>query len=363
MIWTLSQPYGAPAWWPCKDIPDDKADSVFLNITVSNNLVVASNGLLMGITPQSGSRHTYHWEHHYPISTYLVSLAITDYAEFSNWYVSASGDSMELTYYVYPEQLAEAQEDFSVTPDMVAAFAVLFGEYPFINEKYGMASFPWGGAMEHQTMTSYGAGLITGTHQFDWLNAHELAHMWFGDCITMKYWSHIWMNEGFASYAEALWAESRGGWPAYHNYLLSQDPGFFQGSLWVEDSLNVGALFSGTVYDKGSWTLHMLRGVLGDAVFFDALHTYATDPDFYYGNARTEDFQAVCEAVSGTNLDWFFQEWVYRAGRPNYIYSWEASGGGASYRHTLQNAPANPSFRERFHGRFYGMGQFKFSDL
>lgn len=144
LIWTLSQPYGAPAWWPCKDLPADKADSVFVNAEVPDNLVVASNGLLKAITPQPGNRHTYSWEHRYPISTYLVSLAITNYAEFSNWYVSASGDSMELTYYVYPEQLTQAQEDFSVTPAMIGAFAARFGEYPFINEKYGMASFPWG---------------------------------------------------------------------------------------------------------------------------------------------------------------------------------------------------------------------------
>jgi len=342
MIWTLSQPYGAPAWWPCKDDPADKADSVFLNITVPNNLVVASNGLLQGITPQIGNRHTYHWEHRYPISTYLVSLAITNYAEFSNWYVSASGDSMELTYYVYPEHLNEAIEDFSVTPAMVSAYAARFGEYPFLDEKYGMAIFPWGGGMEHQTMTSYGAGLVTGLHWFDWITAHELSHMWFGDCITMKYWSHIWMNEGFASYSEALWAESQGGWPAYHDYMLSQDPGFFQGSLWIEDSLNVGALFSNTVYDKGSWALHMLRGVMGDTLFFTALKNYATDPNFYYGNATTEDFQAVCEAVYGQSLEWYFEEWVYRDGRPNYTYTWETAPAAGGYETTLTLMQSNP---------------------
>lgn len=341
MIWTLSEPYGAPAWWPCKDDPADKADSVFLNITVPNNLVVASNGLLQGITPQAGNRHTYHWAHRYPISNYLVSLAITNYAEFSNWYVSASGDSMKLTYYVYPEHLNAAIEDFSVTPAMMSAYAARFGEYPFLNEKYGMAIFPWGGAMEHQTMTSYGAGLVTGMHWYDWINAHELSHQWFGDCITMRYWSHIWLNEGFASYAEALWAESQGGWSAYHNYMLSQDPGFFQGSLWIEDSLNVGALFSNTVYDKGSWVLHMLRGVMGDTLFFTALKNYATDPNFYYGNAVTEDFQAVCEAVYGQSLEWYFEEWVYREGRPNYVYTWQTAPVPGGYQTTLTLMQSN----------------------
>ncbi|MEZ4745189.1 MAG: M1 family aminopeptidase [Calditrichia bacterium] len=326
IISTLSEPFGAPTWWPCKDDPADKADSVFLNITVPENLVVASNGLLKAVTPAPDNRHTYSWETRYPISNYLVSLAISNYAEFGDWYVSASGDSMPLVYYVYPEHLAAAQEDFSVTDEMISAFAEIYGEYPFIEEKYGMAIFSWGGAMEHQTMTSYGSGLITGNHTYDWINAHELAHQWFGDLITMKRWSHIWLNEGFASYSEAMWMESLYGKTAYHNYLDSQDPGFFSGSLFVTDSTNENALFSNTVYDKGSWALHMLRGVLGDSLFFASIRSYATDSSLMFGNATTEDFRDICEAVSGMDLDWFFDEWVYRAGRPNYQYDWKVTG-------------------------------------
>lgn len=326
IISSLSEPFGAPAWWPCKDDPADKADSVFLNITVPENLVVASNGLLKAVTPAPDNRHTYSWETRYPISNYLVSLAISNYAEFNDWYVSAAGDSMPLVYYVYPEHLAAAQEDFSVTDEMISAFAEIYGEYPFIEEKYGMAIFNWGGAMEHQTMTSYGSGLITGNHTYDWINAHELAHQWFGDLITMKRWSHIWLNEGFASYSEALWTESIHGENAYHNYLASQDPGFFSGSLFVTDSTNESALFSNTVYDKGSWALHMLRGVLGDSLFFASIRSYATDSSLVFGNATTEDFRDICEAVSGIDLDWFFEEWVYRAGRPNYQYDWKVTG-------------------------------------
>ncbi|GEM_PF-244965 len=323
IIWTLSEPYGAPAWWPCKDSPVDKADSVFLQATVPNNLVVASNGLLTNVIPAGNNRDTYFWETHYPISTYLVSLAITNYAHFTDTYTSPlSGDTMSLSFYVYPEHLAAAQEDFNVTASMIAAYATRFGEYPFMNEKYGMAIFPWGGAMEHQTMTSYGAGLITGNHIFDWIIAHELSHQWFGDMITMRSWHHIWLNEGFASYAEALWAEETGGSTGYHNYMASQDPGYFSGTVFVQDTTNMNELFSNTVYDKGSWVLHMLRGVLGDSLFFASLKSYASDPNFAYGNAVTEDFRDVCERVSGMDLDWFFNQWVYNGGRPFYLYSW-----------------------------------------
>lgn len=343
IIWTLSEPFGAPAWWPCKDDPADKADSVFVNATVPNSLVVASNGLLQAVNPAGTGRHTYSWETHYPISTYLVSLAISNYAEFNDWYVSLTGDSMELRFFVYPEHLTAAQQDLSITSTMIGAYAGIFGEYPFLNEKYGMAIFPWGGAMEHQTITSYGAGLITGNHHYDWINAHELSHQWFGDCITMRGWSHIWLNEGFASYAEALWAEYTGGSTAYHNYMLSQDPGSFSGSIFVFDSTNVNSIFSNTVYDKGSWALHMLRGILGDSLFFAGLKAYATDPAYAYGNAVTEDFRDELESVSGMDLDWYFDEWIYQPGRPNYVYNWAANGTTSPYTTTLLLNQANPA--------------------
>ena len=193
IIWTLSEPYGSPVWWPCKDDPNDKADSVYIKVTVPGDLVVASNGILTGVQ-RSRDELTYHWKTYYPISTYLVSLAISNYEQFSDWYVYSESDSMEMAYYVYPEHLNAAKEDFSITVDMMEYYASVFGEYPFIEEKYGMAVFPWGGGMEHQTITSYGASLVWGTHRYDFINAHELAHQWFGDCITMRHWSHIWLN-------------------------------------------------------------------------------------------------------------------------------------------------------------------------
>jgi aminopeptidase N len=247
---------------------------------------------------------------------------------------------MEVTYFVYPEHLSYAIEDFNVTVEMLAFFASVFGEYPFITEKYGMAVFPWGGGMEHQTLTSYGAGLIRGTHRYDYLNAHEIAHQWFGDCITMRHWSDIWLNEGFASYAEALWFEHLGGEDAYYNYINIFDSPPLQGSLFVTDSLNDRALFSRIVYDKGAYVLHMLRGVFGDSDFFNCIKNYALDPELAYGTATTEDFQGVCEEVSGINLDWFFEEWVYRSDRPEYLGQWSVSGAGP-YTTTLNLSQEN----------------------
>jgi aminopeptidase N len=324
IIWTLSEPYGSPVWWPCKDDPKDKADSVYINVTVPSDLIVASNGLLSGISRQLDG-FTYHWKTHYPISTYLVSLAVSNYEQFSDWYAYSDSDSMEVVYYVYPEHLNAAKEDFSVTVEMLKFYASVFGEYPFIKEKYGMAIFPWEGGMEHQTITSYGYGLVWGTHYNDFINAHELAHQWFGDCITMRHWSHIWLNEGFASYAEALWFEHIGGKKVYHEYINGWDRNPLNGTLFVSDSLNDRALFSRTVYDKGGWVLHMLRGVLGDSLFFQSLKSYVSDPDIAYNTAVTENFQHVCEEVSGIKLDRFFDQWVYGNGRPDYRAKWSVS--------------------------------------
>jgi len=327
IIWTLSEPYGSPAWWPCKDDPKDKANQVILNISIPSDLCVASNGVLTGVSI-SGGRSTYHWQTDYPISTYLVSLAISNYEKFSDWYTYSPEDSMEVAFYVYPEHLNRAKTDLSVTVDMLKFYSSIFGEYPFIREKYGMAIFPWGGGMEHQTITSYGAGLIQGNHRYDYINAHELAHQWFGDAITMRFWSHIWLNEGFASYAEALWFEHLYGKDFYHRYIDAYDKNPLEGPLFIADSLNDAALFSRTVYDKGAFVLHMLRGVLGDTTFFQCLKQYARNSRFVYDSATTEDFQHLCEEISGRELGWFFEQWVYRGDRPEYNAQWSVSGNG-----------------------------------
>ncbi|MEE9554281.1 MAG: M1 family metallopeptidase, partial [candidate division Zixibacteria bacterium] len=219
IISTLSEPEGAREWWPCKDIPHDKCDSADVKITVPDNLVGTSNGKLISDVDNGDGTRTFHWDISYPITTYLISLAISNYESFTDWYHPVEGDSMPIVNYVYPEHYDNAVEDLSITASVIEIFADLFGEYPFINEKYGHSIFPWGGAMEHQCNTSYGQGLIRGDHAYDWILVHELAHMWFGDMISCDTWPDIWTNEGFASYLEALWIEELDGHTAYLNYM------------------------------------------------------------------------------------------------------------------------------------------------
>lgn len=327
-VWSLSEPYGARDWWPCKDHPSDKADSVDVLITCDSSFKAASNGLLMSVTNHGDGTGTYHWKERYPIATYLVSITVTNFAEFTDWFHHTPGDSMRILNYVLPEHYAEAVEDLSVTADMLRVFSELFGLYPFHLEKYGHAEFGWGGAMEHQTMTS-----ITFPFRESTI-AHELAHQWFGDLITMRTWPDIWLNEGFASYAEALWAESKNGFTAYAEIIrnamnLAETA---DGTLYVQDTTRVEELFDlRRSYKKGSLVLHMLRHVLGDSVFFMALRQYVHDSTVRFATASTGDFRRVCEQTSGRDLGYFFEQWVFGEKYPRYTYSWNSVATDSGY--------------------------------
>jgi aminopeptidase N len=317
-IATLSEPNGAPGWWPCKDLPDDKADSARIHIVCSDTLTGTSNGLFEGVTPLPPNSQQFTWFESNPISTYLICASVSNYTGFSDWYVTPSNDSLPLDYYVYPEKLSQSITDFSIMPAAIAALAERFGEYPFMDEKYGHTMFRWGGAMEHQCNTSYGRGLVTGTHAYDWILVHELAHQWWGDMVTLADWPHIWLNEGFASFSEALYYEEIGGLSAYTNYMVNSQP--------VTDPsgpiVNPSDLFSGnTVYNKGAWVVHTLRGAINnDSLFYAGMREYRARHE--YGNATTEEFLSDMSDVVGYDVSPFVHAYLYEVNRPTYRYSY-----------------------------------------
>jgi aminopeptidase N len=315
--YNLNEPNYASTWFPCNDIPSDKA-LLDIKITNDSSEVSASNGLLMGVTT-NGSRRTYYWKSNYPISTYLICLFSSDYKTFSQEYISQNKqDTMSIDYYVFPNQLEDAKIDFQDHPDMINFFAKTFGEYPFIKEKYGIAEFLWQlGAMETQTLTGIGSNFIGGNKLFDDVYAHELSHHWWGDAVGPETWKDIWLNEGFASYCEALYKEHIGGFNALRAAMLSKYRDNFYGTLY-----NPKDLFGQTVYEKGAWVLHMLRHEVGDSTFFKILRTYYQT--YKYKNASTRDFENICEKISGKNLEQFFNQWVFDgSGILNVDYSWE----------------------------------------
>ncbi len=314
IVYTNTEPQASRTWWPCKDRPDDKffADLAFI---VPDSLIVASNGLLVETLPMEGHRMLYRWEGGYLTTTYLVSLAATNYATFEDTYHAQDDSEMPLVYYAYPEHLDRALSDWAFTPDVITFFAQLFGEYPFVDEKYGMAEYAWSGAMEHQTMTSMGAYLLNLDEPADWVVVHELAHQWWGDWVTCGTWRDIWLNEGFATYCEALWAEHVAGPDSLKQNMLAKKYDSFSGSIY-----DPNFIFNSTVYKKGAWVLHMLRHLVGDERFFNALRNYGER--HAYGNAVTEDLRASFEETAAMSLDWFFDQWVYGTGRPTYRVLW-----------------------------------------
>ncbi len=324
LIWTLSQPYGARTWWPCKDYPYDKVESADIRISVPTGNKIASNGSLVSES-DNGTTSFAHWHEEYPIATYLIHLGIHPYTLTTDTYMTLGGSTMDLLFYDVPSEVGNNAPINALVDDMLAAFEGLFGEYPYPNEKYGHNQFLFGGGMEHQTCSSMGV-------YFESIAAHEAGHQWFGDYITCKTYNHVWLNEGFATYCEALWLEEAYGPEAYLADMLAGQY-FGDGTVYVPDLNDTGRIFSsGLSYNKGAWVLHMLRHVVGDATFFQILTQYQSD--FAFSAADTEDFQAVCESVSGMDLDAFFTQWIYGEGFPIYTYDWEeivpASGGGTS---------------------------------
>jgi aminopeptidase N len=325
MIYSYGLPFTAQQWFPCKDTPSAKADSADIAITVPAPLVTASNGRLVRTTTNRDGTTTFCWEVRYPIYPDVVSVAVTNYATFTIPYRYGPSEAMQMAFYVYPEHLEKAQRQFAVLPDMMKHYSALFGEYPFIKEKYGVAEFAKESFREHQTLPSFAAKLVTGGHEYDWILAHELAHQWFGNCISVKNWSHVWLNEGFANYAYALWKENTDGKTAYLDLMRGWDRDEFVGPVFIKDQTNKNSLFSETTFQKGAWVLHMLRHVMGDEAFFNALKSYVKT--YAYKNASTEDFESVCEMEYGRRLDWFFKEWVYGISRPHYEYAWQTKPG------------------------------------
>jgi aminopeptidase N len=324
MVLTYSEPYGAPAWWLCKDDPKDKA-TFGIHITCPDTLFAVSNGVLDHVTDNGNGTATYHWTHGYPLSPYLFSIAVTKYAHWTEPYVGLDGTStMDVHYWSYPSDSARAVVDWSRNIEMMEFYAGLFGEYPFMTEKYAIAEFNHSGAMEHQTATSMGSQWITGDNQNDYVVVHELAHSWVGDMITMRTWAHAWCKEGFATLCEALYFEDRYGEAYYHDYLEAMNPlAYGQYQLY-----NISPPLHGAIYYKGAWVLHMLRHIVGDAAFFEAVHAYTNVPGFRYNVADTEDLRGVFEDVSGLDLAWFFDEWIYHPGYPSYQYGWTAQERG-----------------------------------
>ncbi len=321
-IESLSEPNGARTWWPCKDYPWEKTTARMV-WTVPDWMTATSNGLLESVTTPEPGWTSYEWIENYPVTTYLICITATDFSYWQDWYVTVSGDSLPIDNYVYPEHLSNSYIDFAIVPEQIAFFASIYGEYPFMEEKYGHAEFHFWGAMEHQTITSMGQYFIDGSDEHQWIYAHELSHMWWGDLVTCATWDDIWLNEGFATYSDALWAGETGGTAGLNSRLATFRNTYFQseyndGRFPIYDPEE---MWGGTVYEKGAWIMHMIRYVLGEDNFWDFFLEWRDR--YSYGAANTAQMLETLEDVIAADFDWFFDEWVYMAGFPEYHWGWQ----------------------------------------
>jgi aminopeptidase N len=317
VMWTLSEPYGSRDWWPCKNGLKDKADSIDVYITAPKEYTAASNGLRQSEIIEGNNKIT-HWKHRYPIASYLVCMAVTNYSEFEN-HVQIGNSNLLMQTFCYPENLSLFQQNTPLVLASLKYFSKIFGDYPFIKEKYGQVQFGWGGGMEHQTST-----FIVSPDES--LMAHELAHQWFGDKITTASWQDVWLNEGFATHLASMDMENK--YPltvtATRKSEIQKITSLPGGSVFVTDTSNVARIFdSRLTYTKGSHLLYMLRWILGDSVFFKGMRSYFNDSSIAFGFAKTKDFQRNLEKVSGRDLNYFFNEWFYGEGYPSYNVQWD----------------------------------------
>ncbi len=317
IISTLSEPYEAKEWWPCKQDLIDKIDSVEVIITNPKIYRGVSNGLLIKESIVGDNRVSI-WKHKYPIPAYLIAFSVTNYEEFIIDYKNINNEILPIQNFVYPENLEEAKTSLEKTKLSLKLFEELFEIYPYSKEKYGHAQFAWGGGMEHTTIT------FLGSFSED-LIAHELAHQWFGDKVTCGSWGDIWLNEGFATYLTGLTYENyKGNFKGWLQGKISHVTRYLGGSVYVTDTTLVSEIFSSrTSYSKGAMVLHMLRWQMGDDNFFTSIKNYLKDEKLEYSYAKTTDLKKHCEAVYGKDLTIFFNQWIYGEGYPSYTVEWK----------------------------------------
>lgn len=353
VLFTLSEPYGALEWWPCKQSLSDKIDSIDVRVTSPLAFRTASNGLLTETVNANGTR-TCHWKHRHPIATYLVFFSTTNYEMYTEEATFTDGTRMPILNMVYPEVLETAKQQTARTKDILEFYSRKLIDYPFKNEKYGHAQFSWGGGMEHQTMSSMGG------FGFD-LVAHELAHQWFGDYITCGSWQEIWLNEGFATYLTGLAYEEFHNdtwWQQWHPNIINRVTSQPGGSVWVSDTSNVWTVFDSRLsYNKAAYVLHMLRGQLGDQHFFDGLRRYLTDSRVTNGFATTALFRENMELGADTTLTEFLNDWILGEGHPIYTYSLSKLNEQLVFNLSqTPSAPNGPFFEMRIPIRIWNKG-------
>ncbi|WP_343642301.1 M1 family aminopeptidase [Chryseobacterium sp.] len=348
---SLNQPYGAQDWFPTKQNMNDKIEQFDFKITTPSQYSVAANGKLISETILSNGKKQTFWRTMYPTAAYLIGIAITNFTKLND---TIGNPPFSFINYIYPSTLTNTASMLNIewTKQAMNLFETYFGPYPFRNEKYGHMEFNYpAGGLEHQTMSSMGQPSV-GTWRKDVI-AHELAHQWFGNKVTCGAWNDIWLNEGFATFGEHLVNEKL-IMPNtdFIAYLLEQKdkitslPG---GRVYVSDAnLQYGGITfdSRLTYAKGGYIVRMIKWILGEPVFYQALKDYHSRPNFAYNYVRTTDLNSSLLQSTGKDFTEFFNDWVYGEGYPTYDIKWKQSANQITFKVSQTQSHVSVNFFE-----------------
>jgi aminopeptidase N len=323
-IWTQNEPEDARYWFPSFDFPSDKATSEQF-ITVKKGETAIGNGKLVDVKTSQNGTVTFQYRMDQPYSTYLASFVVGKYTRLEDSY-----RNVPLGFYAFSDKQRQAKIAFAPTKEMMTVFESVT-DVPFAFPKYDqimVSGFEEIDGMENITATTLADNTILladfpfGRPLVEDLVSHELAHSWFGNLVTCRNWSELWLNESFATFMEAVWREKSVSRAAYLNKLMEDRREYF-----ADDAINKShhplqnlsaaannSLFDVTTYQKGSLVIHMLRQTIGDAAFWKGVNLYLTRHRF--DNVVSADLQAAMEEASGQRLQWFFDQWIYSAGYP-----------------------------------------------
>lgn len=349
VTYACNAPWGAKHWFPCQDNPADKA-SMEMIVIVPEGYEVISNGKLNS-ADRTGPYWTFHWQEAHPIATYLIVFAASANYALTQDTAWIDDNLLVIENWVLCKDSAEVTPKLMVATEILEYFSSLFYPYPFADEKYAQVHFSLRGAMENQTCTHINTHIDWG--DWDVIVAHELSHSWWGNSTTCRQLKHMWLNEGFATYCEALWIEHRDGADAYQQYYEDDIAAVYLRKFAAHQNPILdppwSQIYSALTYEKPACVLHMLRRLVGDDDFFTILRTYGQR--YQDSTALSEDFEAVVDEVTGVDFSWFFNQWLRSPGHPEYLVTWDSEPVDDSVRvilhlqQTQEWPPEVPVFR------------------
>ncbi len=333
MVFTNCEPEGARNWFPCHDVPSDKA-TLDLTARTPVNVILGSNGILADSTIHGNSLY-YHWVSTDPLATYLMVIAAASNYQLmiKYWHTfSNPSDSIPMRFYYLPGQ--DPDTVANIMPALADFYSQTFCEYPFQKIGFaGMNDLFYGGGMENQTLIA-----LCATCWRESLVAHEFAHHWFGDLITCATWADIWLNEGFATWITVYWQEHNQGYESYKTFLINKyaepyiqnNPGYpISDSSWAKRTPSFDTLFDTYItYEKGACAVHQLRFILGDSLFFSVLKAYVNDTTLRFRSATIGDLMNEIDRVTGSNYDWYFHDWIFQPNHPHYQNTYDIGVNG-----------------------------------